>query len=84
MLRVVVHNPSGVHARPSHAIVSAARDFDAAVELVCDGRRADARSVLAVMTLGAAQGSEIEIHASGPQAADAARHIAGLLAETDS
>ena len=77
---VVVANANGVHARPSHAIVSAAQDFDAEVELHCDGRRADARSILAVMTLGAAHGVEIEIRAVGVEAEAAAERIVELLA----
>jgi len=83
VVRVVVTNPNGVHARPSHAVVSAARDFQAKVELHCDGRRADARSILAVMTLGAAQGTEIEVHASGADAEAAAERIAELLSEAE-
>ena len=83
VLRVVVANPNGVHARPSHAIVSAAREFAAQVELRCDGRRADARSILAVMTLGAAKGAEIEVHASGADAEAAAKRVAELLASAE-
>ena len=77
-----VVNAHGIHARPSHAIVSAAVDFEASVELRCDGRVADARSILSVMTLGATQGTEVEVHAQGPQAEAAAdRMVEILLAE---
>lgn len=79
VLRAVVANPHGIHARPSHAIVSAAQQFDAKVELHCRGRRADARSILSVMTLGAEQGTEIEIHASGADARAAAERMAEIL-----
>lgn len=74
-----VVNVHGIHARPSHAIVSAAVDFEATIELHCDGRVADACSILSVMTLGAAHGAEIEIHASGPQAEQAATRMVEIL-----
>ena len=78
-----VVNAHGIHARPSHAIVSAAVDFDATIELHHAGRVADARSILSVMTLGATQGAEIEVHASGPQAEAAADRIVEILLAAD-
>ena len=44
---------------------------------------ADARSILAVMTLGAEQGAEVEVHASGPQAEAAAERMVELLSAED-
>lgn len=74
-----VVNADGIHARPSHAIVSAAVDFEATIELHCDGRVADARSILSVMTLGAVKGAEVEVHAKGPQAEAAAARMVEIL-----
>ncbi len=74
-----VVNAHGIHARPSHAIVSAAVDFEATIELRCDGRVADARSILSVMTLGAVHGAEVEVHATGPQAKEAAERVVEIL-----
>lgn len=79
VLKATVANAHGIHARPSHAIVSAAVDFNAAIELHCDGRVADARSILSVMTLGAGLGAEVEVHATGPQAEEAASRMVELL-----
>jgi len=60
--------------------VSAALGFEATIELHCDGRVADARSILSVMTLGAAHGAAVEVFATGPQAQEAALRIVELLA----
>ena len=79
VLKAKVANVHGIHARPSHAIVSAAIDFEATIELHCDGRVADACSILSVMTLGAALGAAIEVHASGPQAEEAATRMVEIL-----
>ncbi|MBC8330016.1 MAG: HPr family phosphocarrier protein [Planctomycetes bacterium] len=76
---VTVVNEQGVHARPSHAIVECASRFQAEVALVHDGRRADARSILSVMTLGAVRGASVRIEASGDQAGEAAAALAELF-----
>lgn len=65
---VKVLSPHGLHARPSHAVVAIASEFDAQVSLDCQGRVADARSILSVMTLGATEGDVIRLSASGAQA----------------
>jgi len=75
----VVANPHGIHARPSHAIVSTACEYQARIELRCDGRVADARSILAVMTLGAGEGTSIEVAATGEDAAQAVEHLIRVL-----
>lgn len=74
-----VVNANGIHARPSHAIVSAAVDFEAMIELHYEGRIADARSILSVMTLGAMEGAEVEVRASGPEALAAAERMVEIL-----
>lgn len=72
----MVVNPHGIHARPSHALVTAATGFDARIMLEYDGRRADARSILSVMTLGAPAGATVLVRAEGP---DAERAVAAML-----
>lgn len=78
--QVVVSNPHGIHARPSHAIVTLTQQFRAEVRLVYDGRVANARSILSVMTLGAAQGAEVRIEAEGADADQVAEALAELIA----
>jgi len=54
--------------------------FDAQVELELNGRVADARSILAVMTLGAGNGDVITVRTEGPEAEAAADGLAALFA----
>ena len=61
----------GLHARPAAQIVAALRAFPAEVTLVSRGRRASARSTVALMGLALQRGDEIEVVARG-DAADAA------------
>ena len=69
----------GLHARPAAQIVAALRGLDAAVELQAHGRRADARSAVAMMSLGVQLGDLVEAKARGAQAAEALRALGALL-----
>ena len=69
----------GIHARPAAAVSACARRYAAEVVLEADGKRADARSVVALMTLGARKGERVTLRARGVDAAQAAEAIAALL-----
>lgn len=64
---LVLRNRLGLHARPAAQLARTMSDFDAQVRV----NGVDAASVLALMGLGLTGGAEIEVVASGPQAADA-------------
>jgi phosphotransferase system HPr (HPr) family protein len=68
-----------LHARPAGQVTRAASAYDAQVSLVVDDRVADARSVLAVMGLGAVTGQLVEVTGEGPQAEAAVNAVAGVL-----
>jgi phosphocarrier protein FPr len=82
-LRLTVPNALGLHARPAARFVETAARFDAHVTVVDEttGRGpADARSLSALVTLGARQGHDIVVTAAGPDA-DAALTALRELAE---
>jgi phosphotransferase system HPr (HPr) family protein len=64
-------------------VTRAVSSYDAQVRLVVDGRVADARSVLAVMGLGAVAGETVEVTGEGPQAEAAVDAVAGVLRAAD-
>ena len=69
-----------LHARPAGALALAAAKFQSSVELAAGASRADAKSVLAVMGLGAASGQQVTVRAVGPDAAGAVAAIVEILA----
>jgi phosphotransferase system HPr (HPr) family protein len=71
---------SDLHARPAGALSVAAAKFDAAVEVIVGTSQANAKSVLAVMQLGASSGQQVTIRATGPDAGAAVAAIIGILA----
>lgn len=74
----VVALPADValHARPAAQFVRTAVGFSADIAIAVNGRQADAKSLLAVLALGAEGGTELRLTASGedaPRALDALR-----------
>lgn len=70
--RLALTNPLGLHARPAATVARTASGFDATVTI----NGVDAASVLALMGLGLTGGAEIELSATGPQAAEAVAAVA--------
>ena len=70
--RVMVALEHGIHARPAALLAGALKGFTADVTLMAHGRQGSARSTIALMTLGVRKGDEVEIRASGTDAAAAA------------
>jgi phosphotransferase system HPr (HPr) family protein len=84
-IRLTVRALHGLHARPAARFVQTASSFDARVTIrdLTNGRGpADAASLNGVAMLGATQGHEVEVAASGPQASQALAAI-HALAERD-
>jgi multiphosphoryl transfer protein len=70
--RVRVLNEIGLHARPAALVVELAGRFDAELRLAKPGGQSvSAKSLTGLMTLSARKGDELEVSASGPQAAEA-------------
>ena len=81
---VYVVLPADLHARPAGQVTKAATGYDARVWLTAGSRdEVDARSVLAVMGLGAVAGESVRVRATGPQAADAVAAVASVLSAAE-
>ncbi|VDC30670.1 phosphoenolpyruvate--protein phosphotransferase [Pseudogemmobacter humi] len=69
----------GLHARPASELVRLAKRFAARVTLKAGGREALATSSLKLLTLGAKEGDEITLHASGEEAEAALAAVGNYL-----
>jgi len=76
---VTVVNPEGLHARPADLLVRKANQFESHVMIAKDGQAVDCKSILSLLTLGAAQGTELSLSAAGPDAAQALESIGQLF-----
>ncbi|WP_447004007.1 dihydroxyacetone kinase phosphoryl donor subunit DhaM [Saccharothrix isguenensis] len=77
---VALTNSVGLHARPAALVARALDALDATVVVRFGDEEADAKSVLALMGLGAPGGARIEVVASGADAAEAVRRVEELAA----
>ncbi len=75
----VVGPEAGLHARPAAVFVKKAKEFDSDIKVVKDGREANAKSTLKVMTLGAKKDDKILIRAEGEDAEAAVDALVELI-----
>jgi phosphocarrier protein len=73
---VTIKNRAGLHTRPAAAIVKLASKFVSEFFIVKDGFRINGKSIIGVMTLAAAQGTQLELEFDGPDELEAMRTIA--------
>jgi phosphotransferase system HPr (HPr) family protein len=76
---VTVKNPQGLHLRPIERFAKLANTFEAQIEVINDSLRADGKSVLHILTLGATQGTNLVIEAAGPDAEAALQALVKLV-----
>ncbi len=77
-LDVVLTNEVGLHARPSALLARTVAGLDADVVVRFGEDEADAKSVLALMGLGAPGGARVEVVATGKDADEALRRVEEL------
>lgn len=73
-------NRLGLHARAAAKLVHLTATFESEVWLVKDGEEVDAKSILGVLLLAAAQGSTITVRCEGRDEAEAMIAIEALFA----
>jgi phosphocarrier protein HPr len=74
-----VRNKLGLHARAAAKIVQTSSQFQSRILIIKNGREADAKSMLDIMTLSCPQGTRVELCAEGKDAADALAALAVLF-----
>ena len=78
---VEIVNRLGLHARAAAKLVHRASAFDSKVTLVKDGEEVDAKSILGILLLAAAQGTRLTLRADGPDEDQALAAVAALIAD---
>ena len=64
-IKVTVTNRAGIHARPSAIIVQSIKNFKGNIYIEKGTDRINAKSIMGIITLGAAYGTELKIIAEG-------------------
>jgi phosphotransferase system HPr (HPr) family protein len=81
--RVTIRHEVGLHARPAALFVQTAQRFGCSVQLRnltrAEAGTVDAKSILAILTLGISQGHEIQITADGADEGEAVKSLVDLI-----
>lgn len=78
-LRIV--NDKGLHARASAKFVETVEAHDADANVTKDGMGASGDSIMGLLMLGAASGSEIDVETKGAEAEPLMEALAALVAD---
>jgi phosphotransferase system HPr (HPr) family protein len=77
--KVKVVNTLGLHARAAAKFVGVAARFQSQIRVTRGQRTMDGKSILGLLLLAAARGSELTITAEGPDEADAIAALVSLV-----
>ena len=72
-------NKSGLHVRPAGLFAKIASRYDAEVQVEKDGNVVSGKSIMALMTLEAVNGTVLKVTADGPQAKEVLDDLEGLV-----
>jgi phosphocarrier protein len=77
---VRLRNPTGLHARPCHAIASTAQAYQSDLRVSCEGQEVNGKSILDLMTLAAPCDAVLSFRARGEDADALVSALAALVA----
>lgn len=76
-----IKNELGLHARAAGRLVEIANRYRSVIRLERDGRQADGRSLLDILTLACPRGARVVIRAEGDDAREAVDEMGKLIEE---
>jgi phosphotransferase system HPr (HPr) family protein len=76
---IVIKNTQGLHARPAEMFVRLDQQFRSRIVLARETHRVEAKNIMDLLTLGAAQGTELVLEADGDDAHQAVEALAKLV-----
>ena len=77
---MAVVNSMDLHARPAAKLVQTVLQFESDVQINVNGQRVNAKSIMGLLTLAAAQGTRMTVTAQGPDADQAMQAVRELIA----
>ena len=64
-LEITINNETGLHARPAKTLVNLVKQFKSDIVIRHGEKKANAKSLISVLTLGASKGSQLKIEVNG-------------------
>ena len=76
---IEIQNTVGLHARPATYFIQKANSYRSSIWVENSDRRANAKSLLGVLSMGITAGTEISIIAEGPDEEAAVKELSAML-----
>lgn len=80
---VTITAANGLHTRPAAQFVKEAKGFSSEITVISKGKKAKAKSLFKLQTLGLTQGAVVIIAAEGEDEKKAVEHLVKLIAELE-
>jgi phosphocarrier protein len=77
--KLTIVNRLGLHARAAVKLVSLCSKYVSNIFIVANGRRANARHLIAIILLSASMGAQVSIEADGPDEVEAMAAVTRLI-----
>ena len=74
-LTIAIQNPTGLHARPAKVFVNVAKGYQSDIRVFHGEKKANAKSLISLLTLGVEPGSQITIEVKGSDEEQALRAL---------
>ncbi|MEW9094275.1 MAG: HPr family phosphocarrier protein [Clostridiaceae bacterium] len=81
-LNVTIKSKSGLHARPAATLVNLTQQFESNITIEKDGKSANAKSIIGVLSIGASIGDIISVLIDGEDEAAAFNELEELFNKT--
>ena len=78
---ILIDNKLGLHARASAKFVQLASTYDSNITLSRNGQNVNGKSIMGIMMLAAAKGTELELCADGADEDKAVAALSGLVGD---
>ncbi|HEY5563348.1 MAG TPA: HPr family phosphocarrier protein [Clostridiaceae bacterium] len=76
---IIVKSSTGLHARPATLLVKKASSFKSEITIDFNGKKANVKSLIGVLSLGVTKGSKITIISSGDDESFALEEVSKLV-----
>lgn len=77
--KVTIVNEKGLHARPATNFIQAANNYRSSLWVEIADRRANAKSLLGILSLGVSKGDEVTLIADGTDEEEALAGLADVI-----
>lgn len=76
---LIIHNPTGLHARPARLFVDIAKQFKSTIRVRHNEKQVNAKSLISLLTLGVKHGQGISVEVDGEDEAVAIETLAAAV-----